>query len=163
MYTLAILTISDSGSQGKREDVSGKTIADMMMAKGFKVVHYQIVPDEKNQIQSKLMEWCDSGKIDLVLTTGGTGLGSRDVTPEATSAVIELTVPGIAEAMRMDSLKKTPMAMISRAVAGIRGRCLIINLPGSPKGVRECLEVALPVIPHALELLRGHTEHKPAD
>ncbi len=162
MFKLGILTISDSGAQGKREDTSGQAIAEIMSSHDFKVVRREIIPDEKDLIQQKLIQWCDSKEIDLVLTTGGTGLGPRDVTPEATSPVIERPVPGISEAIRMETLKKTPMSMISRGVSGVRGRCLIINLPGSPKAVRECLEIALPVIPHALDLLRGKTSSHPA-
>lgn len=143
------------GSKGQREDTSGQTIKEIAAAKGFQVLYHEIVPDEQAIIQQKLREWCDGGKVDLILTTGGTGLGPRDVTPEATAAIIERLVPGISEAMRMETIRKTPMAMISRAVAGVRGRCLIINLPGSPKAVRECLEIVLPVVPHALEVLKS--------
>ena len=119
----------------------------------------EIVPDEKDLIAAKLREWCDSGEADLVLTTGGTGLGPRDVTPEATRDVLDLEVPGIAEAMRIETLKNTPFAMLSRSVAGVRSGCLIVNLPGSPTGVRECLEVAGPALPHALEMIRGWRGH----
>ena len=159
--TLAILTISDMGARGQREDTSGRTIREVMSAQGFEIAHHDMVPDEKELIQQKLKEWCDGGEIDLVLTTGGTGLGPRDVTPEATTDVIKRPIPGIAEAMRMETLKQTPLAMISRAVAGVRGRCLIINLPGSPKAVRECLEIVLPVIPHTLEVLKGQAYSHP--
>ncbi|MEK7873890.1 MAG: MogA/MoaB family molybdenum cofactor biosynthesis protein [Chloroflexota bacterium] len=124
-------------------------------------VRYAIVPDERERIAEVLREWADSGQVDLILTTGGTGLGPRDVTPEATRDVLDREAPGLAEAMRADTLKKTPFAMISRQVAGARGRCLIVNLPGSPKAVRECLEVVLPVLPHAVELLRGDTASHP--
>ena len=119
----------------------------------------EIVPDEKGLISQRLAAWCDGGEIDLVLTTGGTGLGPRDVTPEATMEVIEFQTPGISEAIRIQTLQKTPLAMLSRSVAGVRSGCLIINLPGSPTGVRECLEVAVPAIPHALEMLKGWRGH----
>ena len=121
-----------------------------------------IVPDEKDLVSERLAKWCDSGEIDLVLTTGGTGLGPRDVTPEATRAILDLEVPGIGEAIRIQTLAKTPMAMLSRSVAGVRSGTLIINLPGSPKGVRETLEVAMEAIPHGLEMIqgwRGHPRH----
>ena len=118
-----------------------------------------IVPDDKQLISARLREWCDSGEVDLILTTGGTGLGPRDVTPEATREVIEIEVPGMAEAMRIETLKNTPLAMLSRAVAGLRSGCLILNLPGSPTGVRECLAVAVLAIPHALEMVRGWRDH----
>ena len=125
-----------------------------------KVVKYEIVPDEVEIISARLMEWADGGDVDVILTNGGTGLAARDVTPEATLAVVDRSVPGIAEAMRVKSLEKTPMAMLSRAAAGQRGRCLIVNLPGSPKAVRECLDVILPAIPHAVEIIKGEvTEH----
>ena len=116
---------------------------------------HALVPDEQTLISSKLVEWADTGSMDLILTTGGTGLAPRDVTPEATLAVVDRLVPGMAEAIRAESLKKTPNAMLSRAVCGVRGSCLIINLPGSPKAVRECLETVLPALPHAIDLLRG--------
>lgn len=126
-----------------------------MTGAGFTVAHRELVPDEADQISEQLRQWCDSKEVDLVLTTGGTGLGPRDVTPEATMAVMDIPVPGIAETMRSETLKHTPMAMLSRSVAGVRSGCLVINLPGSPKGVRECLEVALRVIPHALGMIEG--------
>ncbi len=130
-----------------------------MRREGFKEVYRDIVPDVTASISGKLAEWCDAGEVDLVLTTGGTGLGPRDVTPEATRAVIDMEVPGIAEAIRIQTLKNTPFAMLSRAVAGLRNGCLIVNLPGSPKGVEECLEVAVPAIPHALEMVKGWRGH----
>jgi molybdopterin adenylyltransferase len=155
-----ILTVSDKGSQGQRQDKSGQVIRDCLAGIGGAVVKYEIVPDERELISGKLIEWADGGEVDIILTTGGTGLGRRDITPEATLAVIDKNVPGIAEAMRSKSLTITPLAMLSRAVAGLRGQCLIINLPGSPKAVRECLEVILPALPHAVEIMRGTvTEH----
>ena len=158
-FKLAILTVSDAGSKGERQDTSGDAIAEIMSNEGFREVLRDIVPDEKLEISSRLREWCDEGDVDVVLTTGGTGLGPRDVTPEATKEVIDIEVPGIPEAMRVQSLKKTQFAMLSRLVAGVRSGCLIVNLPGSPKGVRECLEVAVPVIPHALAMVRGSRGH----
>ncbi len=130
-----------------------------MTAEGFKQVLRDIVADERDLISAKLREWCDGETVDLILTTGGTGLGPRDVTPEATRDVIDLEVPGIAEAMRVESLKHTPFAMLSRSVVGVRSGCLIINLPGSPKGVRENLAVALPALPHALQMVKGWRGH----
>lgn len=128
-------------------------------ATGFDEIIRDVVADEKYLISDKLRQWCDSEKIDLVITTGGTGLGPRDVTPEATRLVIDLEVPGIAEAMRMETMKNTPFAMLSRSVVGVRNGCLIVNLPGSPKGVQETLEVALTSIPHALEMVKGWRTH----
>lgn len=155
MFTIGVLTISDKGSQGKREDKSGETIKEIFSRMDSRVVEYAIVPDEKDLIKKKLVDWSDSGKVDLIVTTGGTGLAPRDVTPEATLDIIDKIVPGFAEVMRAESLKKTPNAMLSRAVAGTRKRTLIINLPGSPKAVRECLEAIMPALPHAVETLRG--------
>jgi len=160
MVNIGILTISDKGSSGEREDKSGPVIREAVTAAGFAVAKYEVVPDEKETIARRLAAWADGGAVDIVLTSGGTGLARRDVTPEATLAVIEREVPGIAEAMRAKSLTKTPMAVLSRAVAGLRGECLIINLPGSPKAVRECLEVVLPALAHAVEIIKGEvTEH----
>lgn len=153
MIKVAVLTLSDKGSKGKREDTSGPTIAKMVKKIQGKVISYEILPDEKALIKKKLLSLCN--KVDLVLTTGGTGVSPRDVTPDATLEVITQQVPGMAEAMRLEGLKKTPYAMISRAVAGIRGRTLIINLPGSPRAVEENLKVILPVIPHAIEKIKG--------
>lgn len=158
MITAGILTISDRGWRGEREDRSGDEVQRLFLSLDAQVVRRDIVPDEKEVISQKLIEWADDLGIDLIITTGGTGLSRRDVTPEATLAVVERVVPGFAEAMRAESLRKTPMAMLSRAMAGIRGGSLIINLPGSPRAVRECLEVLIPVLPHALETLKGEVE-----
>ncbi len=155
MLTVGILTISDRGWRGEREDRSGEAIKQVLAALDAHLVRYDIVPDEKDIISQKLVQWADNEGIDLIITTGGTGLSPRDVTPEATLAVVERIVPGFAEAMRAESLKKTPMAVLSRGMAGIRGSSLIINLPGSPKAVRECLDVILPALPHAIEVLKG--------
>lgn len=160
MLTIGILTISDKGARGQRYDESGQTIRDIFSDLGGDIVSYEIVPDEMDVICQKLAEWADNKETDVIITTGGTGLGERDVTPEATIAVVDRVVPGLAEAMRAGSLSKTPMAMLSRATAGVRGKCLIINLPGSPRAVRECLEVVLPAIPHAVDIIKGVvTEH----
>lgn len=158
MFTLGILTVSDKGSRGEREDESGGAIRKLLAALDARVVKYDIVPDERDAISERLVEWVDKEGIDLIVTTGGTGLSPRDVTPEATLAVLDRMAPGFTEAMRAESLKKTPTAMLSRALAGIRGGSLIINLPGSPRAVRECLEVILPALPHALETLKGESE-----
>ena len=160
MFTVGILTISDKGALGQRYDESGQVIRDFFSDLDSDIVNYEIIPDEVDVIRQKLVEWADSSETDVIITTGGTGLGERDVTPEATLAVVDRVVPGFAEAMRAVSLSKTPMAMLSRATAGVRGRSLIINLPGSPKAVRECLEVVLPAIPHAVDIIKGVvTEH----
>lgn len=153
MIKSAILTISDKGSRGEREDKSGEVIKNILKEIGAETTFYAIVPDEKEQITEKLREWKE--RVDLILTTGGTGVAPRDVTPEATRTVIEKELPGYGEAMRMEGFKITPRAIGSRAVAGIAGQCLIINLPGSPKAVEECLRVILPAIPHTLELIKG--------
>jgi len=155
MFTAGILTVSDKGSKGERQDKSGETIREVLSRMGARIVNYGIVPDERELIVEKLVKWADEDNLDVVVTTGGTGLTPRDVTPEATLAVVDRIVPGFAEAMRAESLKKTPHAMLSRAVVGTRGKCLIINLPGSPKAVRECLQVILPALPHAVETLKG--------
>jgi molybdenum cofactor synthesis domain-containing protein len=155
LWKVGILTLSDKGSRGEREDLSGQVIRDLLDPAAYGVEAYAVIPDERDGIVETLVDWVDRKGLDLVLTTGGTGLSPRDVTPEATEAVIHRAVPGMAEAMRWASLQKTPHAMISRAVVGVRGRCLIANLPGSPRGVRENLEVLLPALPHALEKLQG--------
>lgn len=151
----AILTMSDKGSRGEREDRSGKVIQDVVAELGGEVAAYEIVPDERERIQEKLVTWCDELGVDVILTTGGTGLAPRDVTPTSTLDIIDYEVPGIPEAMRAESLKKTPNAMLSRMVAGVRGHTLIVNLPGSPRAVLECLEVIKAALPHAVETLRG--------
>jgi len=157
MFKVAILTISDRGSKGEREDSSGPLIQEMVKDLPAEVVLYQIIPDEKEKIVEALKKSADRLRADLILTTGGTGLSPRDVTPDATLEVIEKEVPGFSEAMRAESLKNTPHAMISRAITGIRGSSLIVNLPGSPKSVRENLSVILPALPHALSKLKGDT------
>jgi molybdopterin adenylyltransferase len=148
-----VLTISDACSRGEREDASGTALRELLTSVA-EVVEYRVIPDERAQIEAALRELSAAG-LALVLTTGGTGLGPRDVTPEATLAVVERVVPGLAEAMRQESLKKTPFAMLSRGVAGIIGRTLIINMPGSPKAVRECFAVIAPVLAHAVHVLAG--------
>jgi molybdenum cofactor synthesis domain-containing protein len=155
MFTAGILTVSDKGSRGERQDKSGEVIREILSGMGVRIANYDIAPDEKQLIIEKLIKWADEDGLDVVITTGGTGLTPRDVTPEATLAVVDRIVPGFAEAMRAESLKKTPHAMLSRAVVGTRGKCLIVNLPGSPKAVRECLQVILPALPHAVETLKG--------
>jgi molybdopterin adenylyltransferase len=151
----AIITLSDKGAAGEREDESGKIIREMISTIGASAVHYEILPDDKERIVEALKKLADSCTVDLILTTGGTGVAPRDVTPEATRAVIDRDLPGMAEAMRAESLKKTPHAMLSRAVAGIRRQTLIVNLPGSPKAVRENLVVILPALTHAIEKIKG--------
>jgi molybdopterin adenylyltransferase len=155
MIRVAVVTISDSCSRGEREDISGRTIEELLPRDRFAVAGRSIVPDDDDAIAAELLELADSAAVDLVLTTGGTGFGPRDVTPEATASVCSRMVPGFGELMRLEGSKKTPRAVLSRAVAGIRGRTLVINLPGSPRAVRECLEVILDLLPHAIEMLHG--------
>jgi molybdenum cofactor synthesis domain-containing protein len=155
MIKVGILTISDKGSRGEREDLSVKVIEEIVKKINGEVKYYQIIPDEKDIIQEELIKAVDKLHLDLILTTGGTGLAKRDVTPEATSAIIEKEVPGISEIIRSESFKKTNRAILSRGMAGIRKKSLIINLPGSPKGVRESLEIVLEALPHGIEILKG--------
>jgi len=160
MINLAILTISDKASRGQRADKSGPLIRDSLAGPDCRLISYEVVPDEADIIAGKLKQWADSGRVDVILTTGGTGLAPRDVTPEATLSITEKEVPGLAEMMRAHSYSFTPNAMLSRAVAGMRKQCLIINLPGSPKAVAECLEVIIPVLTHAVDTIQGRiTEH----
>ena len=150
IFSAGILTISDSGSVGDRIDTSGEKIVEMIEVAGFNKRLKDIVPD-------------DSGEVDIIFTTGGTGLGPRDVTPEATKSILDLEIPGIGESMRIKTLERTPFAILSRSTAGIRSGCLIVNLPGSPKGVEECLEVVIESLPHALEMIRGWKSHAEAN
>lgn len=161
MTTIGVLTISDGAARGEREDLSGACIRELVMQlPAATIAASKIIPDEQEQIATTLREWSDQLCLNLILTTGGTGLAPRDVTPEGTLSIIEREAPGIAEALRAISLKYTPMAMLSRGVAGVRKKTLIINLPGSPKAVKECLDYALPVLPHAINLLtEGPKEH----
>jgi molybdopterin adenylyltransferase len=155
LFSVGILTVSDKGHAGERHDASGPELARLLDPQQFQVSHYQVVPDEIEAIVERLVAWSDEEHLDLILTTGGTGLTPRDLTPEATLAVVERLVPGLPEAMRAAGLAHTPHAMLSRAVAGIRGGTLIVNLPGSPRGARENLQAVLPALPHALEKLKG--------
>ncbi len=155
MIRVAILTVSDSCAQGKREDVSGRTIKDMLTEDRFEICRKKIVADDHEKIVNELKHFSDEAGVDVVLTTGGTGLGPRDVTPEATASVCERIVPGLGEIMRAEGFKKTANAILSRALAGVRKNTLIINLPGSPKAVRECLEIILSILPHAVDMMRG--------
>jgi len=152
---VGIITVSDSRSRGEREDKSGEKIRSLVQGIGAEVVEHTVIPDELRDVQDELVRMVHTVEADLIITTGGTGLSSRDVTPEATLSVIDKEVPGFVEVMRADSFAKTPYALLSRAVAGIRRKSLIINLPGSPKGVEECLGLVLPAIPHAIEVLKG--------
>ena len=153
-----ILTISDRSARSERPDLSGPALAELIRTQGWTVVRQAIVPDELHDVVATLSDWADHGELDVILTTGGTGFAARDITPEATRQVIERDAPGLAEAMRHASLEITSHAMLSRSVAGIRGKVLIINLPGSPRGAAENLQVILPVLPHAVELLRDASE-----
>jgi molybdenum cofactor synthesis domain-containing protein len=155
MIEVGVLTISDKGARGEREDQSGKVIEEIVKKIEGEVKYYRIIPDEEEIIQDELIKAVDKLHLDLILTTGGTGLGKRDVTPEATLAVIEKEAPGISEIIRSESFKKTNRAILSRGVAGIRKKSLIINLPGSPKGVKESLEIILKALPHGIEIIKG--------
>jgi molybdopterin adenylyltransferase len=160
LISVGIITVSDKSSRGEREDEGGPAIREIVLAGGAAVGAYAIVPDEQDEVAAQIRSMADERQFDVVLTTGGTGLSPRDVTPQATLSVIDYEVPGLAEVMRAESFKKTPAAALSRAVAGVRGRTLVVNLPGNPKGVRECLEVIMPVLPHAVGTVRGEVgEH----
>lgn len=150
-----VITISDKGSLGQREDQSGPEVERILKSIGIEVIRRAVIPDEIHQISEALVNFADHYKLDLLVTTGGTGVAPRDVTPDATRSVIDKEVPGMAEAMRWESYKITPHALISRAIVGIRGQTLIVNLPGSPKGARENLVVLLPALPHAIEKIKG--------
>jgi len=154
----AVLTLSDKGSRGERVDESGPALAAWLAERGVRVVQSRVIADEFEQIVEVLTEWADADTADLILTTGGTGVSPRDITPEATLQVVERTIPGLGELMRLKSLEKTPMASLSRAVAGIRNRTLIVNLPGSPRGALENLEAVWPTLGHAVEKIRGGQE-----
>ncbi len=155
MFRVGILTVSDKGHAGERTDTAGPELGKLLDPACFEVAAYQVVPDEPEAIVAQLVEWCDAQRLDLILTTGGTGLSPRDLTPEATLSVAHRLVPGLPEAMRAAGLAKTPHAMLSRGVAVTRGATLILNLPGSPKGARENLEAVARALPHALEKLQG--------
>jgi molybdenum cofactor synthesis domain-containing protein len=159
MKRVAIITASDTGYKGKREDISGPRIINIIEEFGYQKVYYQILPDEQEMLAEAMRDIADNGNVDLILTTGGTGLSMRDCMPEATKEVIERETPGIPEAMRHFSMKFTKRGMLSRAVAGIRKRTLIVNLPGSPKAVEECLDYILPELDHGLEILLGETDN----
>jgi len=156
--TAAVLTVSDSCARGERIDLSGPAVAELLTARKFSIVGSEVVPDEQAAIQKAITGW--AAKARLIVTTGGTGIAGRDVTPEATRAVCERLLDGIAERMRFEGMKKTPFAALSRGVCGVRGESVILNLPGSPKGAIESLQAVVDVIPHALELLSGHTRHE---
>lgn len=159
MIRVAILTASDGVAAGNRVDSSGEALAAWIEGRGWSLAEHRVVPDEAQEIAAVISDWADGARVDLILTTGGTGFGPRDVTPEATSAVLERSAPGLAEALRAAGMQSTPLAALGRGVAGIRGSCLIVNLPGSEKAVREGLEVLDRIVPHAIDLLAGKTEH----
>ena len=155
MFSAGIITVSDKGSRGEREDLSGPAIEELLTPLPAEVKFYTVIPDDTGAIATTLRECTDDRALDLIVTTGGTGVGPRDVTPEATREVIEKEIPGMAEVMRFEGLKKTPHAMISRAVVGTRGQSLIVNLPGSPKAVKENLSALLPALSHAIDKIKG--------
>lgn len=155
MIKVAILTISDKGSKGQRVDITGSALKELLEKEDYKIEYYTVIPDEMDEIVEELIKASDELKVDLILTNGGTGFSKRDITPEATLRVIYKEVPGIPEAMRLNSLKITPKAMLSRAVSGIRNSTLIINLPGSPKGAVENIESVMPALKHGIEILKG--------
>lgn len=156
----AVVTISDSGYTGQRDDVSGPVLVDLVRQMGAEVVRQAIVPDERDEIVTLLVALADEMALDLVMTTGGTGVTPRDVTPEATRAVVEREIPGLAEVLRFEGYRQTPLAVISRGVAGMRGKTLIVNLPGNPQAVREGMDTLAPILPHAVQMIRGEdTEH----
>lgn len=155
MISAGVITVSDKGSQGKRDDLSGPAIAEMLAGAAIEIKHTIIIPDETDKIKEAIIDFADVKNMDLIVTNGGTGVSPRDLTPDATLEVIDKQIPGMAEAMRQKSMQLTPHAMISRAVAGIRGKSLIINLPGSPKGAKENLAVVLPALKHAIEKIKG--------
>ena len=164
MIQVGILTVSTSGAAGERADTSGDVLVEMLQSPPLhaSIAERAIVPDDRGSIESALRHWADDRHLHLIVTTGGTGLSPTDITPEATLAVVDRSVPGLAEAMRAQTMSATPMAMLSRSVCGCRGASLIVNLPGSPRAVRECLAVILPVLPHAIDILtRRVTEHQP--
>ena len=160
LWRAGVLTLSDAGSKGERADTSGEAIVELLAGAGFEVVERALLPDDPPSISARLREWADDGDLALIVTTGGTGLGPRDRTPEATAEVLDYRVDGMAEAMRAAGLASTPRAMLSRGIAGVRGRTLIVNLPGSERAVRENLGVVLPVLEHAVALVHGRTRHE---
>ena len=156
---IGIITVSDSCYRGEREDQSGKVIQHMVASLG-EVVEYRVVPDEKDILRSALLEATDKKAIDLVLTTGGTGISPRDITPDTTEEIIKRKIPGLGELMRMKTYSSSPTSVLSRAIAGIRGKSLVVNLPGSPRGAEECLAVLLPILPHTFEMIQGLPHHE---
>ncbi|KPK48147.1 MAG: cytoplasmic protein [Dehalococcoidia bacterium SM23_28_2] len=161
-WRVGILTVSDKGARGERKDTSGEAVREMLASLEAMVEHYEVVPDEREIIAARLREWADEADLALIVTNGGTGVAPRDVTPEATLEIVDRLVPGMAEALRQEGARHTPMSMLSRAVVGVRGRTLIVNLPGSERAVRQNLAYILPVLAHALEMLRGEAGDHPA-